>query len=467
MNKSRLPTCAIVFLSLVLSGCTSMQLNDLFSGYAKQMQAVRVAQQAGDFNKAAYMVADLDTANNNYALSMLEKGRLQFLASNWQESRKSFANAYSVIEAERDKARIRISRGVDNVASILSSDNAIAYQIPAYEQSMLHTYQALNYLYLGSVEGALVEIRRASLVHQNELPESTGTLAGTTKRYSKEDLNRFYPSMSNVIGRQKSSADNAYTYYLSALMYELASQFNDAYIDYKKALDIYPDNTYIQKDVLRLATKLGMSDDLAKYTELFGAYRLTPDNSGEVVILIEQGMVASKNEVSLDLPIFTSQNEPRFFRFALPVYQNRLASNKPYTVTFGQQSYESQELVNLASLAAIDLQQQIPELVTRQTLRLIAKEKLRSTLSRKGGDVGNILALIYNMSSEQADTRSWLTLPDDVQMVRLSLPAGQHMLELNNGDSPQKVEVDVHAKRLTMINVTTIGRQQNYQILNL
>ncbi|WP_158967224.1 COG3014 family protein [Paraglaciecola sp. L3A3] len=444
-----------------------MQLGDVFSGYAENMQAVRAAQSVGNFNKAESLVADLATGNNNYTLSLLEKGRLQFLANNWQESRNSFEKAYAVIEDERDKAKIRLSRGVENMAALLSSDNAKGYQIPVYEQSMLHTYQALNYLYLGNLEGALVEIRRGNQVTQSEVPQSTSTLEGTEGRYDKNKLSKLYPSMDGIIGQQKTSTHNAYTYYVSALLYEVAGQLNDAYIDYKKALAIAPDNIYIQKDVMRLATKLQMSSDLAKYTEQIGPYKSPADNTGDVVILLEQGVVAAKNELGLNLPIYTSQYEPRFFSFSLPVYQDRVINTQLFTVSLEQKSYSSQKLVTVASLAAIDLKEQIPELVTRQTLRLIAKEKLRSTMSRKGGDLGNILAAIYNMTSENADTRSWLTLPENVQIMRLSMPSGQQILNLSGNNKTEKIELNVNAKRITLIKVTAIGSQQNYQIINL
>jgi hypothetical protein len=271
-----------------------------------------------------------------------------------------------------------------------------------------------------------------------------------------------------MIGDIKNGFQNAYTFYLSGLLYEAAMQPNDAYIDYKRALEIYPNNHYLQKDVLRLATKLGMTADLTALTAKYGAYQATKmANTGELVILIENGVINPKQEVSLNLPIFSAANQPRFFRFALPVYRGTLVKYPSLTINLAGQTYTSEQIVRLQSLAAKELQQQMPSLLTRQALRLVAKEKLRTTMSHQGGDIGNILAVLYNVASEQADTRSWLTLPDEVQILRLSLPPGQQVIELNIGGKTELIEVSILTKRISLLNLTTNGNFHSHKLTKL
>ena len=76
----------------------------------------------------------------------------------------------------------------------------------------------------------------------------------------------------------------------------------------------------------------------------------------------------------------------------------------------GKRVEQTSELVRLEALAAKDLQERLPGMLTRQALRLVAKEQVRRTAAKEG-DVGNILVGIFNTLSERADTRSWLTLP--------------------------------------------------------
>jgi hypothetical protein len=460
----------LMLLSLILSlsACTSIGLRDLFSDYAEQLRDARSAQLEGDFKAAAALITEPKVAQKNYTLHLLEKARLNFLANNWTQSRKEFALVSQVLDEDASKARFRLSQGGANVASLISSDNVIAYKISGYEQTMLHTYQALNYLFLGELEGALVEVRRANLVQENALRENQQDLYKSSLNFDKKSLDKEYPSMSAMIGDIKNGFQNAYTFYLSGLLYEAALQDNDAYIDYKRALEIYPNNYYLQQDVLRLATQLGMKDDLALFTAKYGSYQVSKiANSGELVILLENGAISPKQEISIDLPIFNGVNQPRFFSFALPVYNGPLTKYPALTINLAEKIYTSQQIVRLQSVASKQLREQMPSLVTRQALRLIAKEKLRNTMSQKGGDVGNILAILYNVASEQADTRSWLTLPDEVQILRLSLPPGKQTIEINLGGKTELIEVNILAKRISLMNFTTIGNFQSHKVTQL
>ena len=129
----------------------------------------------------------------------------------------------------------------------MTNDNAIGYQLAPYEQSMLHTYQALNYLYTDGLESALVEVRRANLVqekaletYENELLEAKDKDPGI----NWQQVDAALSPLDSRIGDIKNGFQSAYTFYLSGLLYEAAGELNDAYIDYKKALEIYPDNTF-------------------------------------------------------------------------------------------------------------------------------------------------------------------------------------------------------------------------------
>jgi hypothetical protein len=445
-----------------------MGFTDLFSDYAEQLKNARNAQLKGDFKAAATMIVEPKTNQNNYTLNLLEKARLHYLANDWAQSRKDFTLVSNVLDAEATKAKLRLSSGASNIAALVSSDNAIAYQVPLYEQTMIHSYQALNYLFLGQLEGALVEVRRANLVQENALKQNQKNLSKEEANFDKNSLNQAYPSMSAMIGDIKNGFQNAYTFYLSALLYEAALQPNDAYIDYKRALEIYPNNHYLQQDVLRLANTLNMTDDLALFTNKYGDYQSTKvAGGGELVILLENGAINPKQEVSINLPIYSGFNQPRLLSFALPAYKGTLTRYSPLRVNVAGKTYTSEQIVRLQSLASKQLQEQMPGLVTRQALRLVAKEKLRSTMSKQGGDLGNILAVIYNVSSEQADTRSWLTLPDEVQILRLSLPAGKQQIDINFGDKSELIEVDIKANRISLLNMTTIGNFHGHKLTHL
>lgn len=464
----------VVALSIsVLSGCASLQLADLFQGYSSQMKPVKAAQRRGEFAKAQNILGERAASNNSYILNLLERGRLQFLASDWQTSQATFAQAYKQIEIQRNKAKIQVSKGIEKLGAVVSNDNAISYQVPYYEQGMLHSYQAMNYLFQHDLEGALVEVRRANLVQENALKAYEDEVFQAQNKLSNsgmsiDSIDNAYPSMAESIGDVKNGFQNAFTFYLSGILYEASGELNDAYIDYKRAIEIYPENHYLQQDVLRLAAQLGMQDDLDNFQQRFGKYQAQDTGQqGQVVLLMEQEIVNSKQDVGLNLPVGRSNRGLKFFSFALPVYRGALPQNNQLTVSNNGDRYPSSEIVRIQSLAAKDLQDQLPALLTRQVVRVVAKEQMRQKLSKEAGDVGNILASIYNVASERADTRSWATLPDEIDIVRMNLPTGKQVLQVQQNGQQQNIEIDVQAGRMTFINFSTIGNYTGYQAINL
>jgi hypothetical protein len=464
----------LMFSVAMLVGCTSIGISDLFFGYSQQMQTSRLAQLKGEFVTAETSIVSVNKNHNNYGLSQLEKARLQFLANNWVASQKSFEIAYQQVQAQEQAAKIQISNGLQKVSAVVTNDNAIGYEIPSYEQGMLHSYQALNYLYQGRLEGALVEVRRANLVQESALKTNQAELykaqeAMADKGLNANELNKNYPSMAGLIGEVKNSFQNAFTFYLSGLLYEAGKQPNDAYIDYKRAIEIYPNNTYLQQDVLRLAKKLGMHEDYTRFEQKFGPYQaVNQENSGQIVVIFEQGIVSAKQEASLNLPVFNTRADFKFFTFALPVYRGSLSTLMPLNIRLDEKSYLSQEIVRLQSLASKDLQEKLPGLVTRQAIRLVAKEQIRHNLSKSGGDVGNILASLYNIASEKADTRSWSSLPDNVQIMRINnIEAGHKTLVISFAGKKEVINVEVTKNKTTLINFTAIGDYTGYQTINM
>ncbi|WP_019026723.1 COG3014 family protein [Colwellia piezophila] len=477
--KNTLP----LLLTFMLTACASTSFSDLFSNYNKQMHGVKSAQQRGNFEQALTLIPQRDKGNVSYSLSLLEKGRLEYLANQHELSKQDFELVYKQVQQAEQAAKVQLSRGVENVAAVVSNDNAIRYDIPYYEQSMLHSYQALNYLSQNDLSGALVEIRRANLVQNKALKANQQAIFDSQKKMARkgvspESLASKYPSMNTAIGEVKNGFQNAYTFYLSGVLYEAAGQANDAYIDYKKALEIYPHNVTVQQDVWRLANVLGMDNDIQLFKKRFSqdiakgnsqgsANKQSPAASGQLVVLVEQGIINSKQEVSIHLPIFTSHGDMRFYSLALPSYQNRLRQYSGLSLSYQGKHYQSQEIVRLQSLAAKQLQDEMPVIVTRQVVRIIAKEEIRKQISRKGGDIGNILAALYNVASEKADTRSWSTLPDSIHILRLDFAPGKHEVEMNINGNKRTVNFEIFEDRQTLVKLTAIGNYTHYQSLNL
>ena len=101
--------------------------------------------------------------------------------------------------------------------------------------------------------------------------------------------------MDALIGNIKNGFQNAFTFYLSGLLYEADKQFDDAYIDYKKALEINSDNSYLQQMFYDLLKNKGLPKTLKNLVNNLVSLSVTDKpNTGQVIVIAEQGLIPAK-----------------------------------------------------------------------------------------------------------------------------------------------------------------------------
>ncbi|MCK2084521.1 hypothetical protein HB860_11330 [Aeromonas sp. 3925] len=469
----------LLLAGLLLGGCAS-RWQDLFVSYSDQMVPLRNQLLLGHAAEALPKVRESTPGDDTYVLDQLERGRIAWLAGQDGVSKQGFAAADSRLAWEDNQAQYRLSHGLDQAGSLLTNDQTMAYRAPDYERTMLHHYLALNYLQRGDAEGALVEVRRANQVQERALKaradevrkakeESEEAEADTAAEGEMRQLmSRGAPELDRLIGQVKNGFQNAYTFYFSGVLYEAAGDLNDAWVDYQRGYQIAPDNQSLQDALLRLARLRGSVDELRETEKRVG--RKVPPllkDQGQLVVLFEDGLIPARREIFLPLPISTSSGDFRTFTVAVPYYDNRASDTGPLTVSAGKQAGRTSSLVRLEALAAKDLQERLPGMLTRQALRLVAKEQLRRSAAKEGGDVGNILVGIFNTLSERADTRSWLTLPAEASSWQGMLPAGDVNLTLGAGAAQRQLPLTIHSGRTTLVWVQRLGAGLSTRVMPL
>ena len=465
----------LLLAGLLLGGCAS-RWQDLFVSYSDQMVPLRNQLLLGHAAEALPKVRESTPGDDTYVLDQLERGRIAWLAGQDAISKQGFAAADSRLAWEENQARYRLSQGLAQAGSLLTNDQTMAYRTPDYERTMLHHYLALNYLQRGDAEGALVEVRRANQVQERALKARAGEVRKAKEESEEAEadgnmrqlMSRGAPELDRLIGQVKNGFQNAYTFYFSGVLYEAAGDLNDAWVDYQRGYQIAPDNQSLQDALLRLARLRGFADELREIEKKVG--RKAPPlvkGQGQLVVLFEDGLIPARREIFLPLPISTSSGDFRTFTVAVPYYDNRASDTGPLTVSAGSQVGRTSSLVRLEALAAKDLQERLPGMLTRQALRLVAKEQVRRTAAKEGGDVGNILVGIFNTLSERADTRSWLTLPAEASSWQGMLPAGEVQLQLGAGSAMRTLPLTVHGGRTTLVWVQRLGNRLTTRVMPL
>lgn len=439
--------CLILF-ALLLSGCAG---NSLMTPYPVRAGMYTHALSTGALEPALAETGKI-TGGRDAVLARLEEGRLAQLRGDTESSRRALAEADRMIRAQDGKAVISAGDTARQGLSLISNDNALTYRPPEFEQVFLHSYQALNYVAANNREGALVEMRRAQAL-QDRAREQLGE--EHTETLSTEAVAHYQEEMANLeqlAARTVSSVQNPWSLYLAGLLYEAAGQWDDAYIDYKRALTLAPGHPVLAQDTARLAVRLNRREDAAAL-KLPVAPRPLKDNEGEVAVLFEEGLVPPRQELYLPFPwpqawyVFAIPYYPQAWQAAAPLQLESAALKKPVLTA---------ALTDVQAMAARALRDRMPSLLLRQTLRAQTKHKLQQEGRDKGGELLGLLIGAYNLISEQADLRGWLTLPRFGHIARFTLPAGEHEIRL---DGAETVRLTVTPRRLTLLRVVRVDNR--------
>ncbi|WP_418885834.1 COG3014 family protein [Enterovibrio paralichthyis] len=404
----------VVCLSASLAGCANLSAQSLFSHYSAALQAPHTLTAAGEYQQA---LDELPDTPDGDILDGMEKGRIALLAGDPALSKEALEKADNAATEQQNAAIIQLSNGVNQLGALVTNDNMIDYVPADYELGFLHLYLTLNYLQQHDLQGALVEVRRANLVQERarkirerelEDVQQTATQNGISENVGAV-LSR-YPDVGSKLG----TVQNAYLFYLSALLYEAEGNLNSAFIDYSRALAVEPENRYVAYAVMRIAYRQGRGDALAMLEKKYGNYQPPGKDKGQLVILNEQGIVNARAFWRLPLWLTDSRGYVESHTVALPYYPSMSVGAQKALVVQGS-LVKPAELVNVNRMAQKALNEAMPSMAVRQILRVVAKNEMRKSLAEQDeSGIGSLVVSIFNALSEQPDTRSWQTLPESV-----------------------------------------------------
>ncbi|MDO6617951.1 MULTISPECIES: hypothetical protein [unclassified Shewanella] len=445
---------SIFLLPILLSGCA---YNSVLINYPSQIAPIK-QQLSGPTPSAKLneLAGEIDT--NDGLLYAQEAGRVAQISGDFDASKNYYQQAIKAYQAFDDRAVISASDLTATASSLVLNDNAIPYRGPGYERIMVHQYQAFNYLFAGDPQGALIEVRRSNELQSSEqarYQKSQKSVQAMANGTIDSELNK----LGSAAGTVTSSFLNAYSYYTTGLLHELLGEPNDAYIDYRKAAQISPNNKYLQQDLVRLAKQLSMPQ-YDEFKRRWGDAILPKQGQGQVVMVVERGFVPEKQ--SLTVPFTIHGN---WQTVSLATYQPYNQVIPPSIIQGFGTVLKAEPIANIDALAINALKEDLPGALVRQAARVYTKSEFTRSVEsgskrrNNEADAAAILMQIFNVVTEQADRRSWLTLPRQAQIARQYIEPGAYQVSL--GNSPAAT-INVHANRATLIWVIETGNQTRF-----
>ena len=438
--------CAALFCAvLFLQGCaTSSSLNVARSQFF-----------SGQTQVALDTLNSRSVSERDLLLAHLDRGLIAHTSGDYQLSVNAFLSAVALLE-EFDYLSVR-----EQSAKLVTNDSSATYKGEYSERLWIHTFQMMNFLLLNNPSAAAVEARQALKV----LDKHNNSLSG-----------------------------DWYTRALIALSFEAARRPDSAHIEYKKLLnDMAGSQSSIARRAWQNAKRLGRADDAEWFKSFIKTSASVGNENGEFILFLQTGAIARKSsgEILIDKDLYAS----------FPVYPERYRSsthieridnienaNTP-TVSVDEIDSASESLENDGGIKIISkaleqvskientgepvehvqthlldisrkaLAARGTQITITQALRLAAKKGIADAISDENEILG-ALATVFFYATEQADTRSWETLPAQLSMVQIPLAPGTHSLNFN-------VRVDNKLYELKLDDITIEPRQTSFRSIRL
>ena len=429
---------------LVLSACSSGIEQAHFRRIDKHLEEGMPEEAAVEIQEAGRDVyGDL-----NELLYRMDLGYTLHLASLYEPS------SQQLISADKLAADLYTQSLSAEAGSMFTNDLGIPYRGERYELALVNIINALNYVMMGKLDDALVEIRRLDTKFRAFQAEYEGRYAG-----------------------------DAFGLYLSALIYWFSGELDDAFIAGRNAMELYAS----QQELFGVTPPRALARDMIRWSRVLGVEpppgtaELAGEThdlaaGGEIVVIHHLGPGPRKIERVVELSmgqgfVFLQaqdvrSDEQKDFQRTLSAAKG-LASGTQITVAYpvfeqppmrctgarvvveGCGEATSTLVENVSAIARIALEDRMKH----EWGKIVARAVTKFVTARLAGEVAGrasnnstvgMLAKIFTQAAlsatEQADTRSWYTLPAQIHMTRLHCPPGNYTVRVeqmsNQGWAP-------------------------------
>ena len=353
-----------------------------------------------------------------------------------------------------------------------------------FEKMMVNYFKGINYCNLGLSEDAVVEARRITLAN-NRLSD----------KYK--------------VNKEKHYYSDPFLLNLQGLLYEQSGDWNNAFIAYRNAADVYikaggsyygvevPDQ--LKQDLLHSAHQVGFTDIENEYASLLKTNKkIRVDSAGSLVLFIEQGRSPVKEQFVYNI-INDGMNRPMYYtdafgnqvnfnfnhrehgvsdqkitnirtiRVALPIYKPITLNRASCTVIANKNPINIEPVQDFNTLAVSVLQDRFLNELIKAVARFLIKSAITTGIEKGTESAGKnkadketdpekkkqkeenakntakAIGFLLNTAaavSEQADTRSWLSLPAFISYVRIPLVPGNNQIEISAGGQNKTISVN-------------------------
>jgi hypothetical protein len=453
----RVATVALLGAMLLLGSCAT---------YSDKTQTMRELVSAGQYEASLHeinrfiKVKDPSELPNEWksetALAVLERATILHAMQDWE------ASAHNFQAAEQQLELLDLRNSADEIGRYVFSDAATYYRTTPTEKLAINGVNLINYLARGDLDGATVEAKRFSVMRQYLMDYDPEHAHGAFGSY-----------LAGFVAERQGDEDEALRYYDEALQERELPSLAEAITRLGQR------GSYRTE---RLERYLGTAEPTpaesapAESAPTESAPAVQP---AEILIIVKTGRVPYR--VPMRLPVgaaiglagaYVTGDTRLLEHSALKVVV--FPDLQPAGNLFDSASWTIDGVpvqLDLVSDLGAEIVREFDELkpkiigsaITRMIVRAAAAEGARAAGNQGNEVVGLLSALAIEgamVALDKPDTRSWTTLPDRVWIGRVSVPPGEHTLEIfvegNGGEERRTITVNVGEGGYVVLDVTTL-----------
>jgi uncharacterized protein len=368
----------------------------LISGCATYQSKVSPARENlvnGDCTTALKQLEELSKQEDGDQLVyLMDYGSALQICGDYKKSNQVFLQAERLSDAVDYHSVSRVA------GATLFNEEMIQYKGDTFEKLFLNVSLALNFIQLGQLDEAMVEVRKINIKFN---------------KYKLDDKQSFEL--------------NSFSKYLAGLIYEADKAYDDACIAYREAFFLDQGYKQVGEDMLRACWRARRTDEfntLAKKMSATSEQIAEAKNmsSTEAIFIFMQGWGPRKG---------ARPGAPTFPRL-VPTYSqtSRLKVDVMGDENSVKFSFESEPVYSFEKAAINTLEADYGNLVARRIGARVAKEVVADQIRQKNQALGAV-AWVAMVASERADLRQWSIYPKTMHVLRVPLKPGKESLKLS------------------------------------
>jgi hypothetical protein len=409
-----LPLYLLLSLIMQLSGCAA------YRNYDQEMQQTIDQMAQGNLNEALYLMELHNPWEDKDLLYFMERGAILSAGTNLPKSQEAWRSADRMIfqreEAVPSAGMKLLTRFGNEMGTMLVNDKLLRYEGYDYEKVMLTTEMALNQLAENDFDGARADIKktheRETLIarqreRQYEEAEEQAKSQGIRLHY--KDLQGYPVTILDApqVIALKNGYQSAFSHYLAGFTYEALGERTLAAPGYRQAIELRPGLRFLE-NALRNLDKPGPTGD-----------------ESEILIVVQAGFAPARSSVQVPIPVRLNENLTIIAPISFPVMvPDTLTPPVPSVLVDGKQ-YPLTMINSVTDMAMRTLRDDMPAIISRAMFR--ANMAAISQAQKNERDPSKASLVVTDPDPfEEADTRTWRTLPDKTLVARLRLKKGLH-----------------------------------------